>query len=368
MGVAGCDPHRESFTIAVVDAAGVEVTTGSWPSTPSGFDDAAAMLRGHDIDRVGVEGSGSNGRHLAAALMVAGFDVREVPPRRSAQWRQADRRAKTDRLDAVSIARLTAADPDLGPAKVVLDEAFAELEVVHDRRNALIDHLKRALADADRVICQLPPELLATVSVKGRVRARLKALAAAGVRSDDRAVAARLAWLAELATQIAALDREARSIEKHMCELLAEHGSTLTDIVGVGPVMATEIVVRVGDPTRFGSEAAFARWNGSAPVALSSGEGDRAPTRHRLDLGGCRAVNRVLHIVSITQAGRDPQAIEFIARKRTEGKTAREARRAHKRRLSDVIIRHLWADHRAAATLQVATELLVPERLEPVAA
>lgn len=348
MVVAGCDPHRETFTVAVVDAGGVEITTGSWPSNPAGFDDAIEMLRRHDIDRVGVEGSGSNGRHLAAALMLAGFDVREVPPRRAAQWRQVDRRSKTDRIDAVSIARLTVSDPDLGPAKVVLDKAFAELEVIHDRRLALIDHLKRALADADRLISQLPPELLATIPVKGKVRARLRAVEAAGLASDDRAVSARLEWLAELTTLIKALDNEARGIERRMTELLAEHGSTLTGIVGIGPVMATEIIVRVGDPTRFGSEAAFAQWNGSAPVALSSGEGDRAPLRHRLDLGGCRAVNRVLHIVSITQAGREPQAIDFLARKRAEGKSAREARRAHKRRLSDVIIRRLWADHRLA--------------------
>lgn len=128
-------------------------------------------------------------------------------------------------------------------------------------------------------------------------------------------MAARLDWLVELAGQIKALDREARAIEKHKCELLDEHGSTLTDVFGIGPVMATEMVLRVGDPTRFASEAAFARWNGTAPVAMSSGQGEGPPTRHRLDLGGCRAINRALHIVSITQAGREPRAIEFVGLK-----------------------------------------------------
>ena len=368
MSVAGCDPHRETFTVAVVDAVGVEIATGSFPANPCGFDDAVEMLRGHDISRIGVEGSGSNGRHLATALMLAGFDVREVPPRRSAQWRQVDRRAKTDRIDALSIARLTASDPDLGPAKVVLDDAFAELEVVHDRRVALVDHLKRALADADRLICQLPPALIAMVPVKGKVRRRLKAFAAAGLHSDDRAVAARLDWLVELAAQIKALDSEARAIEKHMRELLVEHGSTLTDVFGIGPVMATEMVLRVGDPTRFASEASFARWNGTAPVAMSSGEGDGPPTRHRLDLGGCRAINRALHIVSITQAGRDPRAIEFVAKKRAAGKSVREARRAHKRRLSDVVIRHIWADHRNATMLTVEHAQTLVEHAQSVAA
>ena len=106
-------------------------------------------------------------------------------------------------------------------------------------------------------------------------------------------------------------------------------------------------MIRAGDPTRFESEGAFARWNGTAPRAVSSGEGDGAPAWHRLDLGGCRAVNRALHIASVPQAGREFRAKEFLARKRSEGKTAREARRAHKRRLSNLVISRLWADHAA---------------------
>ena len=117
-------------------------------------------------------------------------------------------------------------------------------------------------------------------------------------------------------------------------------------------MLAAEIVVRAGDPTRFASEAAFARWNGTAPVEVSSGEGDGDPVRHCLDLHGCRAVNRALHIASVTQSGRELRATEFLARKRSEGKSAKEARRAHKRRLSNIVIRRLWADHAAALAVE----------------
>ena len=347
MTVGGCDPHRETFTIAVVDAAGLEVVTGSWPSTPAGFDAGIELLVEHGVERVGVEGSGSNGRHLAAALQLAGLDVREVPPRRSAQWRIADHRAKTDRIDALSVARLVAADPTLGPAKVILDPAFGELEVIHARRRALVDHIKRVQADADRLLCELPPAVTEHVAMTGNVRRRLKSLAQCEPHTTDRVTRARLDWLESLTDQLAALDAEAKALAARMTELLEEHGSTLTDIFGIGAVLAAEIVIRAGDPTRFESESAFARWNGTAPRAVSSGEGDSAPTKHRLDLGGCRAVNRALHIASVTQAGREQRAVEFLTRKRSEGKTAREARRAHKRRLSNLVIRRLWADHAA---------------------
>lgn len=44
MSVAGCDPHRETFTVAVADAAGVEIATGSFPANPTGFDDAVGIF------------------------------------------------------------------------------------------------------------------------------------------------------------------------------------------------------------------------------------------------------------------------------------------------------------------------------------
>ena len=41
---------------------------------------------------------------------------------------------------------------------------------------------------------------------------------------------------------------------------------------------------------------------------------------------------------------RQPEAAAYLARKATEGKTRREARRAHKRQLANRIIRRMWRD------------------------
>lgn len=85
---------------------------------------------------------------------------------------------------------------------------------------------------------------------------------------------------------------------------------------------------------------------GLAPVATSSGEGDGEPVRHRLDLLGNRTVNRIIYVMSGTQARHDEAGKAFLARKRAEGKTGKEARRAHKRQLANRVIRRMWADHR----------------------
>jgi transposase len=136
-----------------------------------------------------------------------------------------------------------------------------------------------------------------------------------------------------------------KQLEARLPALLARCGSTLTDEAGIGTVSAAELVAEVGDPSRFPSEGAFARWAGVAPVAVSSGEGDDEPDHHRLDLLGNRSVNRILYMMSITQARYDPAGQAFLARKRAEGKTRKQARRAHKRQLANRIIRRMWADH-----------------------
>lgn len=97
---------------------------------------------------------------------------------------------------------------------------------------------------------------------------------------------------------------------------------------------------------RFATESKFARWCGTGAVALSSGEGIGQPMRHRVDFRGNRTVNSVLYIASITQARDNLDAQAYLARETTEGKTTKEARRAHKRHLANRVIRRMWKDER----------------------
>ena len=103
------------------------------------------------------------------------------------------------------------------------------------------------------------------------------------------------------------------------------------------------LLTEVGDSTRFRTEAPFARWCGTAPVATSSGEATAAPS-DTLDLAGNRQVNSILHIVRVTQARMHEPAKNYLTRRNSDGKTPREARRCHKRQLANVIIRRMWND------------------------
>ena len=47
-------------------------------------------------------------------------------------------------------------------------------------------------------------------------------------------------------------------------------GTTLTEIFGVGPVIAATVIGYTGDPRRFTTEHRYAAYNGTAPIEFSS--------------------------------------------------------------------------------------------------
>jgi transposase len=350
-GVAGIDAHKQVFSVAVLDGRGGRCALASFATSPEGLAEALALLDSvaFTVGRVGVEGSARLGRHVTQALVAAGYDVREVQANRTAERRRRRRRHKTDREDAEAIARETLADPDLPPAGKQRrpDPAWEELVAVRNRRKSLIGQRVRLLNEAEAVLTSLPLLVRAALPQTSRVRPRLRALQQGVVSSVQLTAADRvnLAWLTETAADVARLDARVSELDKKILPLLGRLGSTLTQEHGIAAVGAMDLLVEVGDPTRFATEAQFARWCGAAPVAVSSGEGDQAPTHHRLDLAGNRQVNSTLHLMHVTQIRGYPPARDYIDRKRAEHKTKREARRAHKRHLANVVIRRMWADH-----------------------
>jgi transposase len=348
--MVGCDPHKRTLTAAVVDGVGVPVDARSFSNTPAGLEAVVQWLGGLDwpVTRVGVEGSAGWGRHLTMALTRAGYDVREVNARRTADSRRKRRRAKTDREDAFAIARETAADAELPPAlPAITDEAGEILATLVQRRKFLVRRRQQILAEAEVVVSKMDLALIERLPSTKSVKTRLNAVRRGALDHASGVDAERLVWLVELIEELDGIAARVKQLEKRLGVLVDASGSTLTDEVGIGPVSAAELLVEVNNPARFSSESKFARWCGIACVPVSSGEGDGEPIRHRLDLLGNRQVNRILHGMSITQTrcGHEP-TVAYIDRKRAEGKSKREARRAHKRRLANRIIRRMWADQK----------------------
>ena len=94
------------------------------------------------------------------------------------------------------------------------------------------------------------------------------------------------------------------------------------------------MVGEIAGAARFASDAKLARAAGVAPIPVSSG----TTNRHRLDRGGNRQINAAIHRIAVTRARCHRETRDYIARKRAEGKTTREAIRCLKRHLA----RRIW--------------------------
>ncbi len=91
--------------------------------------------------------------------------------------------------------------------------------------------------------------------------------------------------------------------------------------------MAATILTAWSHPGRVRSEAAFASLAGTCPIPASSGK----TTRHRLNRGGDRRLNRALHMAAVTRMRCDPDTLTYVEKRRAEGRTTKEIRRPLKR-------------------------------------
>ena len=150
-------------------------------------------------------------------------------------------------------------------------------------------------------------------------------------------------WPAELVDELEVIDARIKTAKKQLAALVAETGSGLMRLNGIGPSGAARLLGDIGDVSRFPTKAHFASWNGTAPLDASSGD----QTRHRLSRAGNRRINRALHIMAVVQL-RHPSTDgrRYYDRRVAEGKTPMEAMRALKRRLSDVVYRQLVNDQK----------------------
>src|SRR5215218_2823215 len=167
------------------------------------------------------------------------------------------------------------------------------------------------------------PRILRSIRPRGGASARLRRRLASEVLCDVRT-----------------LDRKIADLERRIEAEVEASGTTLTEIFGIGPILAARIIGTVGDVTRFPTKAHFASYCGTAPLEASSGE----VVRHRLSLVGNRKLNYALHMIAICQARSDARGGAYYRKKIDEGKSRKEALRCLKRRVSDAVFRSLMAD------------------------
>jgi transposase len=333
--VIGMDPHKRSVTIEVMTADETVLGGDRFGTDRDGY---KAMLRHARQwqERVwAIEGCRGIGRHVANRLLADGEDVVDVPPKLSARARvfSTGQGRKTDATDAHSVALVGTRMAGLRP--VINDEQLTVLRLLLDRRRSLGE-------DHTRMVNQLHALLLELVpggAKKDLSAAQAKALLAK-VRPRDAAGKARRRVAAELVADLERIYKRKKAADKELAELVADTGTSLMDLHGIGPSGAAQLLVDVGDITRFATRAHFASWNGTAPIDASSGD----QVRHRLSRAGNRQINRTLHIMARVQLRNPTEGRAYYDRKVASGKGTMEAMRCLKRRLSDIVYRRMLDD------------------------
>jgi transposase len=336
----GVDPHKASVAVAAVDEVAGELVEGaSFLQDRAGLRSLERWAKRFPERRWALENASGLGRHLAGRLAAAGESVVDVPPKLSARVRvlSTGNARKNDGVDALAIAlaarhneRLVTVDP----------EAASEvLRLLSERREDLVAERTRALNRLHGLLRDLVPG-----GVAGTLSAHRAARILRGIRpkgGDSAHLRRRLA--SEILRDVRTLDRKIADLNGRIEAEVEASGTTLTEIFGIGPILAAKIIGTVGNVGRFPTKAHFASYSGTAPVEASSGE----VVRHRLSLAGNRNLNYALHMVATCQARSDARGGAYYRKKIAEGKSRKEALRCLKRRVSDAVFRSLVADSQA---------------------
>ena len=335
MFVIGIDPHRGSHTAAALDG------------TEELLDEVRVVADRRQRDRLlewaqrfeprtwAIEGATGTGALLAQQLVAAGEHVVDVPPTLSARVRLLDsgRTDKTDSHDARSAAVVALRHQSLRPVR--LEDHVAVLRLLAKRHHDLTAARTRAVCRLHTTLCHL-----AEGHFPKRMTARQGAAIVARIRPGDPVSIERKAMARDLLAEIRRVDRDLAELGVRIKTAVVASGSTVTDIFGVGPVVAAYLIGHSGDVARFPSAGHYARYNATAPIEASSG-----PTkRHRLNPRGNRQLNHALHMAAVTQVRNDTPGRAYYLRKQADGHSRREAMRALKRRISDAVYRQLLVD------------------------
>lgn len=223
--------------------------------------------------------------------MSAGEQVVDVPATLSARIRTLGGTPhKTDGHDARSTALAGRHRDDLRPVR--LDDLTVQIGLLLARRWQLVSTRQKMLCWVHDQFLQLIPGGAPKVLSPDKVARILRTIP---TRSGDPVADQRRQVVVDLLADLRRHHTAIKQVNRQLDAALVEHGTALTGIVGIGRVGAATLISTVGDPTRFATHGKFASFAGVAPLEVSSGDRQR----HRVNRGGQRQVNKILHTCDV---------------------------------------------------------------------
>jgi transposase len=331
----GIDPHKGSHTAAVIDRDEQLVGELSVQSDRRQRERLLRWAAPFEPRVWAVEGATGHGALLAQQLVASGETVVDVPAALSARARLLDsgHKDKTDAHDARSAAIVALRHRNLHA--VMLEDHRQILRLLARRHHQLT-------AARTRAICRLHAVLAEMIEggLLKNLSAKLAAAELRKIRPTNAIGIERKRIAVEFLDEVRRTDLALVELHERIDHAVKTAETSVTDVFGVGPIVACYLVGYSGDVRRFPSAGHYARYNATAPIEASSGP----RVRHRLNLNGNRQLNHAIHLAAVTQISHDTPGRAYYRAKQLDGKSRKEAMRCLKRRISDAVYRQLRAD------------------------
>ena len=334
--IIGIDPHKATHTAVAVNGSEDEISRLKVRATRDQVAKLLTWAAPFPSRLWAIEGAEGLGFLLAQQLVTAGETVVDVPATLAARTRVlgSGRSNKNDPNDAMSVAVTALRSRDLRRVQSV---GSSEVLRLLSKRNADIGRQRsRVVSRLHALLVELAPGGIAREINVSAATAFLANIAPSSAVEQIRYGLAR-----DLIDDICRLDAQLKESHKRIASAVKASSTTLTDLFGVGPMIAATVIGNVGDIRRFRNRDHFAAYTGTAPVEYSSG----GRTVHRLSRRGNRTLNSAVHMAAVTQL-RHKHSVGrlYFDRKVADGKTKREALRSLKRHVSNAVYRQLVAD------------------------
>jgi transposase len=268
--IIGIDPHKGSHTAVAIDDDERLVGELSVRADRRQGERLLCWAAEFEPRLWAVEGASGVGTLLAQQLVGAGGTVLDVPPALSARARLLDsgHKDKTDPFDARSAAIVASRNRNL--RAVAVEDHRQIMRLLARRHHQLTAARTRAICRLHAVLCEmteggLPPRLSAK-----RAASELRKLRPADAIGLERERIAR-----EFLGEVRSADQALVELRHRIEAAVSTSNTTVTDVHGVGPIVAAYLIGYTGNVRRFATAGHYARYNATAPIEASSGPKQR---------------------------------------------------------------------------------------------
>ncbi|HET6753026.1 MAG TPA: IS110 family transposase [Jiangellaceae bacterium] len=327
--IIGVDPHKATHTAVAISGGEEELGRKKVRAGGAQAEQLVAWAEPFRARTWAIESAGGLGYLLAQQLVAAGETVVDVPATLASRVRvlSTGRSDNNDPNDALSVA--IAALRSRGLRRVDTVGHSEVLRLLAKRNTDIGNHRTRLVCRMHALLAELAGGGITKEINASDVDRFLEVLTPANPVEQTRYDLA-----VELLDDIRRLDTQLKASHKRIRDAVRASGTTVTDLFGVGPILAAMLIGYSADITRFATRDRYAAYNGTAPVEFSSG----GRVVHRVSERGNRQLNHAINMAAICQL-RQPhsQGRAYFDRRVAQGKTTREALRALKRHVSNAV-------------------------------